>query len=191
MLFQITPSAVPNGYGEALLSLAACKAWLAVLEDDFDDLIAALRDAAIDTVEQYTGCYLAPRTGLVATFNAFDGAVAMRLGRGPEASIVVQSVAYVDAAGAAVTMDDAAWRWTVAGLRPAIGSTWPMDASQVAVTFSAGFAAGACPAGLLAAAKMFVAHLFANREAVITQGAAGELPLGFRMLCDQHRLIAI
>ncbi len=191
MLFQITPSAVPDGYGETLLPLAACKAWLAVLEDDFDDLIGALRDAAIDTVEQYTGCYLAPRTGLIATFAGFDGSGPMRLGRGPEASVAVQAVDYLDASGAAVAMDAGAWRWTVAGLRPAIGTAWPADASEIAVTFSAGFPTGACPAGLLAAAKMFVAHLFTNREAVVTQGAAGELPLGFRMLCDQHRLVAI
>lgn len=191
MLFQIAPSAVPEGYGEALLPLAACKAWLRILDDEFDPLIDALRDAAIDAVEQYTGCYLAPRTGLVATFAGLDDAAPMRLGRGPEASISVQSVAYVDSTGAATAMDGSTWRWTVGGLLPAIGTSWPIGASQVAVTFSAGFPAGTCPAGLITAAKMFVAHLFANPEAVVTQGAAGELPLGFRMLCDQHRLIAI
>lgn len=191
MLFQIAPSAVPDGYGEALLPLAACKAWLRILDDEFDPLITALRDAAIDAVEQYTGCYLAPRTGLVATFAGFDGAAAMRLGRGPEASIAVQSVAYADSTGTAIAMDGSAWRWAVGGLLPAIGTSWPSGASQVAVTFSAGFPAGTCPAGLITAAKMFLAHLFANPEAVVTQGAAGELPLGFRMLCDQHRLIAI
>jgi len=46
----------------------------------------------------------------------------------------------------------------------------------------------ACPPTLIAAAKMFVAHLYANREQIAAEGVEGELPLGFRALCNMYRM---
>jgi len=190
MLFTLTPSAPADEYGEALLSVPALKTWLRVDTSDEDDLIAVLRDIGINAVEQYANVRLGPCTGLVATFATFGDR--MRPGIGPAATLSVTGVAYVDSAGAAQTIDDGAWRVDQAGgLCPAIGTTWPAGASDVAVTFNAGFPDGACPAGLITAAKMFAAHLYSNREAVMTSTtsvSATELPLGFTMLCDQHRM---
>lgn len=191
MLFTLTPQAMPDGYGEAVLPLGACKAWLSIDAEveEFDMLIEALRDASIDMVEKYTNLFLGPRTGLEARFDGFPSAsgVALRVGRGPR--LAVTAVSYVDGAGDAVAIEAAGWRVDArGGLLPALSASWPAAAGGVTVTFSAGFAAGECPPGLATAAKMFLAHLFANREAVVTSGAAGELPLGFRTLCDQHRM---
>lgn len=190
MILQLTPQAMPAGYGEGLLPLAACKAHLGFIDADvteFDGLIAALRDAAVDAVERYTNLFLAPRVGVVAKFSCFGGT--MRLGRGPDATVIVTAVAYPGSDGVLIEMAEGSWRVLAGGkLSPAIGAVWPVSYGDVTVTFDAGFADSACPPGLLTAAKMFLAHLYANREAVVSSGVTAELPLGFRMLCDQHRM---
>lgn len=189
MLFTLTPSA-PGGYGETLLPIPALKAWLRVDTSDDDELIAAIRDVGINAVEQYAGVRLGPCTGLVATFATFGPR--MRTGIGPAATMAVTAISYVDSSGGAQAIADGAWRvGPDGGLLPAIGSNWPTGATSVAVTFNAGFPADTCPAGLITAAKMFAAHLYANREAVVTSASSvssAELPLGFVMLCDQYRM---
>lgn len=190
MLFHLTPTAPAEGYGEALLPLVEAKAWVRVIADDDDDLIGALRDAAINMVEQYTGTRLALTTGLVARFEGFGPG--MRMGVGPAASVDVQSVSYVDASGTTVTLADGAWRVAVDGaLVPAIGTCWPVSSGPVTVTFDAGFAAGAAPSPLITAAKMFLAHLFENREAVVLGTITSEVPMGFMMLCAPYRMPVI
>jgi len=193
MLFTLSPSAMPAGYGEALLPLDALKAHLGVFADDDFELIAALRDVAIDAVEQYAQLRLARRTDMLITFDRFDPR--MRLSVGPTASLQVTAIDYVDANGAAQSIADGVWRVAPdARLLPAIGTSWPAGATDVAVTFSAGFESGACPPGLIHAAKMFAAHLYANREAVTYSGlsvSAAEVPYGFAMLCDQYRMTRI
>ena len=190
-ILSLSNSPLPVGYGEALLPVAQAKAWLNVVTDEWDALIEALRDASIDAVEQYTSLYLAPRTDLVARFTGFDG-TPMRLGRGPDATVAVTGVSYVDGDGAPVALTTADWRVLAGGrLAPAVGTCWPTSYGDVTVTFDVGFPDGAAPPGLLQAARFFLAHLFANREAVVMNGATGELPLGFCMLCDQHRMPVI
>jgi uncharacterized phiE125 gp8 family phage protein len=189
MLFQISPAAMPEGYGDALLPLAACKAHLGITPDmvEFDDLVAMLRDASIDMVEKYTNLYLGPRTGVIATFAAF--CTPMRLGRGPDATVDVTGVSDGGSDNAAVALEAGDWRLdAIGGVVPAINARWPLSYGPVTVTFDVGFPADACPRSLIHAVKLFVGHLFVNREAVIATGASGELPLGFRMMCDMHRM---
>lgn len=190
MPFQLTPSAMPAGYGEALLPLDDVKDWLRVLDEDEDLLIEALRDAAIGAVEQYTGVMLGPRSGIVATFDRFG--CGMRMGIGPAASVVVDAVSYIDSEGADVALEASDWRVVLAGeLKPAIGTSWPVSGGPVTVNFAAGFADGECPPQLLLAAKMFVARLFINREAVAESGMTGDHDMGFRALCDPFRMPVI
>ena len=185
MLFTLTPTAPGAGYGDALLPLPALKAWLRVDGNDEDELITALRDVAINAVEQYANLRMGPCEGLQATFQGFGGS--MRMGIDPVATLVVTAVSYQDRYGASVDLTDADWRIGVnGGLLPAIGAQWPAG-SAVRVTFGVGFPAGKCPPSLITAAKMFAAHLYANREAVVFNSTTGELPLGFRMLCDPYR----
>lgn len=192
MLFHLTPTAPAEGYGEALLPLADAKAWLRLEsgDDDEDDLIAALRDAALNMVEQYCGIRLAAQTGLVAQFAAFGPG--MRMGIGPAATVTVQSIAYLDAAGTSVSLTSGDWRVAVDGaLLPGIGRSWPVASGSVTVTFSAGYPSGAAPAPLISAAKMFLAHLYANREAVVVGTINSELSLGFTSICAPYRMPVI
>jgi hypothetical protein len=193
MLFTLTPSAPADEYGESLLSVAALKKWIEADQDEDADLLAALRDVGIDAVEQYANLRMGPCTGLVATFDGFGPR--MRMGIGPAATVVVTAIEYVDGSGVDATIATGAWRIGPDGcLMPPIGTSWPLSGTTVQVTFNVGYPAGTCPAGLITAAKMFAAHLFANREAVVTSNtsvSSTELPLGFTMLCNQQRMPVI
>jgi len=187
MLFTLTPSAPVNGYGEALLPLADAKAWLRVDGTDEDALIEALRDAAIDMIEQLANVRLGPVNGLVAKFAAFGER--MRVGVGPAATLAVTGIAYLDSDGTGQTIAAGGWRVDPAGgLLPSPGTSWPCSASAVAVTFSAGYPAGAAPAALIQAARMFLAHLYLNREAVVMDGVGGEVPLGVTTIVARYRM---
>lgn len=49
---------------------------------------------------------------------------------------------------------------------------------------------GAVPPALVHALKMYVAHLYENREASSFAASATEMPMGFFSLIDPHRLRA-
>ncbi|MBA15564.1 MAG: hypothetical protein CMN73_04330 [Sphingomonas sp.] len=187
MLFHLTPAALPEGYAEALVPLADVKAHLRVDTDEEDALIAAMRDAGVDVVERYANLSMGPRTALAAVFDGF-GPI-MRIGIGPLATLSVTGVAYIDSDGSSVDLTSSDWRIDAGGgLIPAIGARWPATYGPVTVTYSVGFASGACPSALIAATKMFAAHLYLNREAVVQSGMAAEIPMGVTMLCDRYRV---
>lgn len=192
MLFTLTPIDVAEGYGEGILPLADAKRHLRVdadFEDD-DPLIEVLRDAAVDAVEKYCNIRLAETTGMVARFADFGPG--MRAGIGPAASVLVTGVSYVDSAGEAADIDAGGWRLDVLGnLLPALNTAWPTSYGPVTVTFTAGYTAANRPPALVQAARFMLAHLYAQREAVITGTISSEAPLGFRFLCDQYRLPVI
>lgn len=193
MIFTLDIAALPDGYGDAVLPIEEAKAHLHVLEDDEDDLIAALRDAAVEMVEQYCGVILNPRVGEDAMVWRAEclpaGTAPVSLGRGPVTKIV--SATYLDAGGETQSIDVAALRIVdQRSIVPVPGARWPVaPAGGVVVTFEAGLAAA--PAALVAAARMFLATLFLHRETVATQGAVAEVPQGFAMLCRPYRRITV
>lgn len=190
MRFTLDLAALPAGYGEALLPLADAKAHLRVLEDDEDDLIAALRDAAIDAVEQYTGLRLRARTGADAlTWRGeclpTDDSQMLRLGARPATALT--SIVWLDSSGASVTGDVATLRIVDGdGLLPKPGESWPSDvAGGVTIVFACVLATA--PPALIMAAKMLLATFYTNRESVVTSGMTAELSHGFKMLCAPYR----
>ena len=76
-------------------------------------------------------------------------------------------------------------------LLPALNAAWPTSYGPVTVTFTAGYTDANRPRGLVQAAKMMLAHLYIQREAVISGTISGEAPLGFRFFCDQYRIPVI
>lgn len=190
MLFSLAPGAMPDGYGEALLSLDDAKIHLRVDGDDEDGLIAALRDASIDLVEQYSKQFLGPRTGVTQRFEGFG--CRMVLAMGPHDTIDVTGVAYVDSAGGDASLSDGDWRITVDGLLvPALNAAWPASYGPVTVTYDAGYAVGEAPGALMSAVRLFLGHLYQNREAVLSDGSEGEIPAGVRARCRSYRLPTI
>jgi uncharacterized phiE125 gp8 family phage protein len=186
MLFQLTPSALPEGYGEALVPLALVKSWCRIRHDEQDALLAVLRDAAMDMVEKTGNLRMGPQTGLVAVFEAFGPG--MRVGRGIGEPMTVTAISYLDGDGASQDIADGGWRIDAGGgIVPAIGARWPVRGTAVSVTFDAGYPAGRCPALLKTAALMFVAHLMINPEAVVTGTITAEVPLGSMEQIERYR----
>ena len=194
MLFELAHVPMPEGYGEALLSLEDCKAHLRVEGNDEDELVEALRDAAIEFVERYCGVKMGPVAGMVwrgeALFSRADLAH-QDLGVWPVTGLV--SVAWKDGGGADVDGDVAEFRVTERGrLRRAVGGRWPSGiAGDMVVTFDAGFAADECPPSLLQATRLMLAHLYMNREAVIVGQVSADAPLGVTALCAPFRPVRI
>lgn len=193
MRYTLDIAALPAGYSEALLPLAAAKAHIRVLHDDEDDLIGALRDAAVTMVEQFTGLVLGPRTGadaLVWRAECLPVSGPVSLGRRPIRS--VESIAYLDSAGDAAAIDvDTVRLVGQGGIVPNTGE-WPSGVSGgVIITFAAGLDAGAVPAPLILAAKLFLASLYDNREGAVLEGVSGQISAGFASLCQPWRKILI
>ena len=190
MLFTLTPVDLVEGYGEGILSLADAKAHLGELSNDFDSLIEVLRDAAIDAVEKYCNVRLNRIENMQARFEGFGPG--MRLGVGPDATVAVTAISYIDGDGEQADLDTGDWRLDVLGrIIPAVGGGWPITYGPVTVTFTAGYTDANRPAGLVQAARMMLAHLYIQREAVITGTISSEAPLGFVWLCDRHRMPVI
>lgn len=189
MQFELAPFALPADYGESIVPLDAMKDHLGVLHADEDDLISALRDAAVDMVERYCGLYLAPRAGVVWRGEELPSP----LGLGVWPVTAITAISWLDEAGATVTGTPADWRIvrrdTIA-LKP--GKALPTNFGGGArITFTAGFTEAERPAALVSAVKLFGAHLYKHREAVITGTISGEIPFGFRQLCGLYRVPVI
>lgn len=187
MIFTLSPVAATEGYGEAILPLAAAKRQIKVEIDDDDQLIAVLRDAAIGFVEQYTNVRLGRSEDMVASFAGFCSA--MRLGVGPAATVEITAVSYINSDGDSMDMDEDEWRLGVDGsLLPALNTCWPSGAGIVTVTFDAGYTDDDRPAALVQAAALFLGYLYRNREAVMETGMDGAIPTNVAWLCDRYRL---
>lgn len=185
MQFELAPLALPDGYTEGILPLADIKAHLSFTADEteFDGLISAYRDAAIDMVERYCGVRLGPVTGIIWRGEQLPSKLS--LGVWPVTDIT--SIEWLDARGEAVI--GTAGDWRIVGrdtIATKPGKSLPTGVGgAVEITFDAGFTEP--PPVLVQAARMFAAHLFLHREAVITGTISGEIPLGFRQLCGAYR----
>lgn len=169
------------------------------LEDDAPDvdLVEALCAAADRHVEQVTRrCLLTQQWRL--TLDAFPCTddPTIRLPLAPVAS--VQSVTYVDTAGATQTLSAGAYQVDVTSLPPRLlpapGTSWPRTRegaiAAVAVTFTAGYGANtAVPADLKSALRLLLGHLYENREAVVTGTIVTTVPLAVEALLAPHRVL--
>lgn len=190
MAFTLDPLAPVEGRAEAILPLVVVKAFCSVVSDNFNDLLALLRDAAVAAVEMRTGKLLAETADLVWRGD-FPSPCSRRLdlARGP--LISVESIEGVDGNGDDISLAAEDYIIRLGGSWIAPATVWPAGwrAGSVVITFTAGFESP--PTQLVQAALMLAAHWFANREAVVTGTIATELPLGVAMLCDQFRDVVI
>lgn len=190
-MFELAPFALTAEYVEAILPLVDVKAHLSIEADEteFDDLLAIYSAAAVDQVERYCELAMGPKTGLVWKAEALPARLVLPVG--PNA--VPTGFAYLDGSGVGATADVATLRVASGGtVVPVAGESWPSDiGGGIELTFSAGYAEGECPPALKQAALLFVGHLFANREAVITGTISGEIPHGFRSLCSPFKRVVL
>lgn len=190
-MFELAPFDLPAGYGASILSNDEAKLQCHVLVSitDFDDLIAAFRDASVDAVERYCNLRLAECAGL--KWKAESLPARIKLGTGPVTAITAMT--YLDSTGTEQSVDVSTLRVAAGGevvLKP--GQSWPSGIhSGITITFTAGFTDANRPGSLVQAVRMFTAHLFKNREAVLTGTISAEIPLGFRALCNGYRIPVI
>jgi len=196
MVFELLHAPFPDGYTEALLPLDQCKQHLSIggsLPIAEDGLIGILRDAAIEFVERYCSVRLGPLTDMVWRAEGFPCSSRQALSLGVSPVTQITAISWRDSAGAAVNGVVGDFRVSSRGeVLPAVSGCWPGDVGgAVEITFDAGHAANAAPASLLQAARMFLAHLWMNREAVIVGAVAEEAPFGVRALCAPYRRVGI
>ena len=193
MRFELGHVPMPEGYGEGILPIDACKAHLRVTHDSENELIQALRDAAIEFVERYCGVRLGPVTGLTWRAESLPRCTSDSISLAVRPVTAITSIAWQDGDGTDVIGDVADYRVGASGeLRPVIGGSWPSGVGgEVVVTFDAGFAEGEAPPSLLQAVRLMLGHLYMNREAATAGGAVGEVPLGVTSLCMPFRRVMI
>jgi uncharacterized phiE125 gp8 family phage protein len=186
-----------------VVSLEDAKAHLRVDHDDDDDLIQQLIDAATARVDGRDGVLnraLVDQTWEYK-FDGFPCGTDIAVPLPP--LIEVESVKYVDATGIEQTFSSSSYR--VSGVGASQGgavslvstASWPVVATQwlqpVTVRFRAGYvdtshtpAVGAVPAPIVAAIKLIVGHLYANRETVVVGAAAVEVPQSADWLLQRY-----
>jgi uncharacterized phiE125 gp8 family phage protein len=177
--------------GEAVLSLDEAKAQVRVDSDFTDDdlLIAALRDAAVDWVEQHVGVALAPRR-----FRWSAAGFAREIDLPVRPVVSVQAVGYLDANGTTVALTGADWRLADDTLLAAAGKSWPStigSAGGATVDFTAGYASGSVPPALISAVKMLLGDLYALRESTLVGTINSEVPFGTVALCRPFRRVSV
>lgn len=171
--------------GDTILPMEEARAHLNLTESDtyHDTALAASRDAAIAWAEGYTGLSLLARRFRWTTegFSSF-----IYLPRGPIVS--VDTLVYRATDGVDAALDETEWYLATDRLMAAHGTYWP-HGDHVRIEFTAGLDdATQIPADLLAAVKLYMGHLFMNREAVVTGTIATEIPLGVRDLADRSKV---
>ena len=132
---------MPAGYGDAILSIEACKQHLRVLHDIEDDLIAALRDASIEYVERYCGVKLGPVEGLTWRAQSVPSSASQSVELAMRPITAITGIGWQDGNGVPIDGNAADYRATEHGaLRPGIGKAWPSGVGgEVVVTFNAGY----------------------------------------------------
>lgn len=177
------------------VSLAEAKAHLRVDIDDDDDLIGQLIEAAVDAAQIFTRRQFIEAEFIWTADRFPSGSKAIELPRPP--LISVESITYIDDDGEDVEMDVADYvvdetDLTGGRVTPAYEATWPLarnTPASVRVAFTAGYGdeASSVPAGIRAAIKLIIGHLYENREAVIVGTIATEVPMAAQSLLMAHR----
>jgi uncharacterized phiE125 gp8 family phage protein len=188
--FALIPLPKAANYGASIVSLDRAKAHVRVLHDWEDDLIAALRDAAIDWVERHTAIPLAPSEYVWQSEHLCDdlGRNQVRLGAWPVRSIT--SITYLNAQNQTITVPPTTVRIAQHDLiLPSPGAPWRSDvAGGVRIAFEAGLTSANERPALVHAVLLMLGDFYENREAIITGTISGQAPLGVISLCRAHRL---
>ena len=160
-----------------------------------DDLLTAFVAVAREQVERFTGRALRYQRLRVA-LDAFADVIDL-----PYSPVLaIESVSYVDGAGATVVLDAADYRLDVrtvpARLAPAVGTTWPTPAEvpgAVEIVYTAGYPTGGSPdpepvpRSLVHAMRLMLTHWYEHRSDVeATQHY--EIPMGSVALMTPFRV---
>ena len=174
------------------LTTAEAKAHMNVTIADDDSYIDSLIVAARDYVQDIIRRSLITQT-LAASFDSF-AADCFELERGPVQA--VNSITYIDTLGVTQTLPVSDYLVDMVSspprITPAYGKSWPDTRDQinaVTVTYVAGYGnAAAVPQPIKQAMLLYIAHLYENRESVITGTSVTEAPQSVRALLSPYKV---
>lgn len=175
---------------ETPISLEEAKSHLRVDSSADDTYITGLISAATDYVERLTNRALVSQT-IEFTTTALNTEIV--LPRAPATSLT--SVSYVDSDGNTQTVNSGVYGLdttaTPSRIRLKHDQSLPSvsleTVNPVTVEYVAGYAtASGVPEPLRAAVKMFVSHLYENREPMLIGTSVTEIPLTFKALLDPY-----
>lgn len=179
----------------AFVTVADMKKWCRVDDDDNDDVLTALIDAAIAYLDGYTGCL--GRCLAVQTWRQdFDGfSPVLSLPLAPVISIA--SVKYTDANDVEQTVSSSDYKLLNMVSGPAVGlaheKDWPGDViddyRSVRVEYVAGYAA--VPEDLKTCVKLIAAHWYENREPVSIGNLTTQLPIGVQAIIARYNRVGV
>lgn len=185
-----------NAAGTEPITLAQLKAQCRVDTTDDDAVLTLAIQAARAKAENYTGTAIISQVW-DQTLDAFPDAE-IELLKPPVTS--VNSVTYVDAAGATQTLPGASYSLDAATfpgwLLPAYGTEWPEtrdQANAVTIRFTTGYAdANSVPGDMRAWLLLTAAFIYAQREVMVLGGKVAEIPARFvDSLLDPYRLFKV
>lgn len=178
------------------ITLAQLKAQCRVDTTDDDAVLTLAIQAARAKAENYTGTAIISQVW-DQTLDAFPEAE-IELLKPPVTTI--NSVTYVDAAGATQTLPGASYSLDAATfpgwLLPAYGNEWPDtrdQANAVTIRFTTGYAdANAVPGDMRAWLLLTAAFIYAQREVMVLGGKVAEIPSRFcDSLLDPYRVFKV
>lgn len=185
MWYPVTMTA-PTAATEPL-SLVKAKAHLRIDGTDEDDLLTSLIGAARSHLEFACGIRFARRSSVALKCDEFAD-----LARLPEVPVAsVDSIAYLDTAGASQTLPTSVYELRADGVEAAIvlksGQAWPaiQYGSRITLTMTVGYQTA--PEEIVLAMSMLVAHFYDNRSAVNVGNITSELPFTVNALISNHR----
>ena len=175
------------------VTLAEMKLHLRVDEIDEDTLIESLITAARESAETFTWRQFITAT-YELTLDTFPGVIYL-----PRPILQsVTSITYVDSDSAEQTVDEDTYvvktDSVIGEVYPAYGESWPTCrgfTDDITVTFKDGYgdAASDVPDSLKAAIRLFVGHLYENREATVVGTIVATLPLAVESLLWNNRVV--
>mgnify|MGYP001289345473 CR=1 FL=1 len=171
-----------------VISVDDLKSHLRVDVSDDDALIEAMRDTAIDFVQQITGRVI----GDVDAVVYLDQWQNVTFDVGPVNEI--SSVQYIDENGGLQTLPTSNWYADLAGPHARIRfhdvpSLFDYSLNRVIVNCNVGHAENAIPAPVIHAIRLLVGHMYENRTAAEIR-SVNEIPFGVHSLLSPFRIFA-
>jgi len=172
----------------SIITVAQLKEHLRVDHTDEDTLIEAYRDAAIAWIEDYCNT----RLGDVSAVGYMDYFYNARFPIGPVNSIA--SVTYTDTANQTATLPTAkywfdiktkATRMTFDNVPDLYDDTF----NAVQINMNVGYAEADIPQPFITAIRWMVAHLYEQRQPIISGSLLTMLPIGLYAILNPYRVI--
>ena len=188
MQYGITEAS--NGTASEVLSTSELKAFLRVTHSTEDTLIEAIRQAAINYVEQFCNIRLGDRS---ATFFFSEFPDFVELPIGPVNSIT--NVKYATSDSTTATMPSSDY-YVTSGRDPMlisfnnIPSVFSDTYKKLQITVDLGYAEASVPAPIKHAVKLLVAHMYDQRAPEVSGTITTKLKIGLESLLNPYRIIS-